>query len=184
MPEIKGGDGLDMAQLMDLFASKNPPDNTIKRIEALEADMAKVKDKLGRMGTGGPAVSSGLDEDAMDKLNDLLRRVQSLETRADKTDRQMGDHEGKLQNHEQRITVLEAKDFTPAVSASGEIDTSAILQQLNLVKAEVNNMRNDFNNYQTKMQQDLDALRLEMRNYTDAETDSLKKQAMKKIDEV
>ena len=45
-------------------------------------------------------------------------------------------------------------------------------------------MRNDFNNYQTKMQQDLDALRLEMRNYTDAETDSLKKQAMKKIDEV
>ena len=35
MPEIKG-DGLDMAQLMNMFASKNPPENTIKRIEALE----------------------------------------------------------------------------------------------------------------------------------------------------
>ena len=35
MPDV--GDGLNMAQLMNIFASKNPPDNTIKRIEELEA---------------------------------------------------------------------------------------------------------------------------------------------------
>jgi len=31
MPEIKG-DGLDMGQLMKMFACKSPPDNTINRI--------------------------------------------------------------------------------------------------------------------------------------------------------
>ena len=36
MPDISAGDGLDINQLMNIFASKNPPDNTIKRIEALE----------------------------------------------------------------------------------------------------------------------------------------------------
>jgi len=35
MPEIKG-DGLNMADLMNMFASKNPPENTIVRIEELE----------------------------------------------------------------------------------------------------------------------------------------------------
>ena len=43
MPDV--GDGLNMAQLMNIFASKNPPDNTIKRIEELEA---QVKDLLSR----------------------------------------------------------------------------------------------------------------------------------------
>ena len=43
MPDV--GDGLDMGQLMKIFASKSPPDNTINRIEALEklvADLSKV----------------------------------------------------------------------------------------------------------------------------------------------
>jgi hypothetical protein len=43
MPEMKG-DGLDMNalmdQLQDMFASKHPPENTIKRIEELEKQMA------------------------------------------------------------------------------------------------------------------------------------------------
>ena len=167
-----------MAQLMNMFASKNPPDNTIKRIEALEAELAAVKDKLANMENREPVTVSaptvvsssgpGLDADSLAKLNDLLRRVQSLETRADKTDRKMDDHDGKLDNHEKRIIALEAKDLTPVqVSASGEIDTNAILQQLNMVKAEVNSLRSDFTNYQTKVTQDLDALRLELRGYTD-----------------
>jgi hypothetical protein len=86
LPEIKG-DGLDMAQLMDIFASKNPPENTIKRIVKLEDQISDIlrnmNNKPAPVGEAGP----GLDADAMDKLNDLLRRVQSLETRADKTDR-------------------------------------------------------------------------------------------------
>lgn len=36
MPDIKAGDGLELANLMKIFASKNPPDNTIKRIYDLE----------------------------------------------------------------------------------------------------------------------------------------------------
>lgn len=95
MPEIKG-DGLDMGQLMNMFASKQPPENTIKRIEALESELNGLKDKLNNMGNNNAApatVTTGLDADAMDKLNDLLRRVQSLETRADKTDRGMDQHE-------------------------------------------------------------------------------------------
>ena len=39
MPDIKAGDGLELQQLMSLFASKNPPDNTIKRIYDLETAM-------------------------------------------------------------------------------------------------------------------------------------------------
>ena len=39
MPEIKAGDGLELQQMMSLFASKNPPDNTIKRIYDLETAM-------------------------------------------------------------------------------------------------------------------------------------------------
>ena len=93
MPEIKG-DGLDMGQLMNMFASKNPPENTIKRIEDLERMMKDANDKLAELANRPVAVAApssnpgpGLDADAMDKLNDLLRRVQSLETRADKNDR-------------------------------------------------------------------------------------------------
>lgn len=127
MPEIKG-DGLDMAQLMNMFASKNPPDNTIKRIEALEA---KMKDALA--GAGG----ASLDEDALGKLNDLLRRVQSLETRADKTDNRLDKAEDQLSDHERRIKALEAMDLSATPEVSGELDTAAILKQVNLVKSEL-----------------------------------------------
>ena len=36
------GDGLDIAQLMNIFAAKTPPENTIKRIEALEQQVAEL----------------------------------------------------------------------------------------------------------------------------------------------
>ena len=69
---VSGGDGVDMNALMNLFACKSPPDNTINRIEALENQML---DALA----------------SKDAINDLMRRVQSLETRADKTDNKL-DH--------------------------------------------------------------------------------------------
>lgn len=78
-----------MAQLMDIFASKNPPENTIKRIVKLEDQISDILRNMNNKPGETPVASAGpgLDADAMDKLNDLLRRVQSLETRADKTDR-------------------------------------------------------------------------------------------------
>ena len=45
IPDIPAGSDLDMAQLMNIFAAKTPPDNTINRIEALEK---KVHDLLNR----------------------------------------------------------------------------------------------------------------------------------------
>ena len=92
---------------MNIFAAKTPPDNTINRIEALEK---KVTDLLNREAPAPQIIHQtvqnikqvteeapvqaapvpagpGLDQDALDKIEDLLRRVQGLETRADKTDR-------------------------------------------------------------------------------------------------
>ena len=59
---------------------------------------------------------------------------------------------------------------------SGDIDTAAILKQVNMVRSELSN-------FQTKTAQDLEGLRLELRAYTDKETGDLKKMLVKKIDE-
>lgn len=185
MPDVKAGDGLDMAQLMNMFACKSPPDNTIKRIEALEKQLANMpKPEVVHVeAKAEAAASTGLDQDAMDKLNDLLRRVQSLETRADKTDRTLGSHDDTLADHERRIKALEAMDMTPSnVTVTGEIDSDAILKQLQLVKVEVNQMRSDFTEYKTKTAQDLEQLKLELIAYTDKETDAVKQTLVKKVD--
>jgi len=118
MPEIKGD--FDMGELMKIFASKTPPDNTIKRIEALEDQMADVNARLNNLNTN-------ID------LPDLLRRVQSLETRADKSDRRLDQDEDTLADHERRIKALESMDLS-AGAPSGELDTASILKQLNLVR--------------------------------------------------
>ena len=146
-----------MAQLMNIFAAKTPPDNTINRIEALEK---KVTDLLNRpvpepqiihqtvqnvkqvteeapvqAAPAGPII----DQASLDKIDDLLRRVQGLETRADKTDRHQDQQDETLTDHERRIKALEAMDLSAAVppTATGEVDTAAILKQVNIVKAEV-----------------------------------------------
>ena len=147
LPEVKG-DGLDMAQMMELFASKSPPDNTINRIEALEKQIAK-------MGTGGDTKGPGLDADAMDKLNDLLRRVQALETRADKTDRNQLQNEEMFADHERRLKLLESKDvpMPEITSSTGEVDMSALKQ---FIALEVSKVRLEVNSLDSKVKTDLD----------------------------
>ena len=135
MPEMKG-DGVDMNALMKMFAMKSPPDNTIVRIQALEDALKKLPKEVsissGPLTINNPNVASsgpGLDQDALDRINDLMRRVQTLETRADKTDRTMGDHDDKLADHERRITALEGIEMAPSgVTVTGEIDSDAILK--------------------------------------------------------
>ena len=162
IPDIPAGDGLDMAQLMNIFAAKTPPDNTINRIEALEK---KVTDLLNRpipepqiihqtvqnvknvtqeapvQAAPVPVEPAGpiIDQASLDKIDDLLRRVQGLETRADKNDRHQGQQDETLADHERRIKALEAMNLSASVPVpvSGEVDTAAILQQINIVKAEV-----------------------------------------------
>ena len=43
----------------------------------------------------------------------MLKRVESLEGRADKTDSTLGAHDETLEDHERRIKKLEAMDMTP-----------------------------------------------------------------------
>ena len=152
-----------MNALMNLFACKSPPDNTINRIEALENQML---DALANK----------------DTINDLVRRVQSLETRADKTDNKLDGHENMLADHERRIKALESMDLSPSAAPTGEIDTGAILKQLKMVQSEVSLMRSDFNEFKDKTAVDLDKLRMEMMQYTDKETGDLKKTLVQKID--
>ena len=97
-PSSGGDGGFDINQLMDIFAAKSPPDNTIKRNEELERQMAQAL-----ANNSGASASTGLDADAMARLNDLLRRVQSLETRADKTDAWQKNADAQLADHERRI---------------------------------------------------------------------------------
>ena len=62
MPEIKG-DGLDMAQLMNVFACKSPPDSTIVRIEELEKQVKALAARpVATVASGEPGPA--LDHDA------------------------------------------------------------------------------------------------------------------------
>ena len=146
-----------MAQLMNIFAAKTPPDNTINRIEALEKKVQSLLDRpipepqvihqtvqnVKQVTQEAPVQAApvpsgpGLDQAALDKIDDLLRRVQGLETRADKTDRHQDQQDETLTDHERRIKALEAMDVSATVPVSGEVDTAAILKQVNIVKAEV-----------------------------------------------
>lgn len=49
-----------------------------------------------------------------------------------------------------RLTALEGMDMNPAAPITGEIDTSAILKQINLVKNELTFIRSDFTSYKDK----------------------------------
>lgn len=165
-----------MAQMMELFASKSPPDNTINRIEALEKQIAKI-------GTGGDTKGPGLDADAMDKLNDMLRRVQALETRADKTDRNQLSNEEMFADHERRLKLLESKEMPmPEITSStGEVDMSALKQ---FIALEVSKVRLEVNNLDSKIKTDLDQLRIELRGYTDQETNTVDQKLSAKIIEI
>ena len=201
IPDIPAGSDLDMAQLMNIFAAKTPPDNTINRIEALEK---KVHDLLNReppapqiihqtvqniknVSEEAPVQAAPvpaapvLDQDALDKIEDLLRRVQGLETRADKTDRHQDQQDETLNDHERRIKALEAMDLSASVPVSGDVDTAAILKQVNIVKAEVSQVRSESLTFKEKTINDLEALRLELRGYTDKEVGDASKKLTKKI---
>lgn len=132
MPDIKAGDGLELNQLMNLFASKNAPDNTIKRIYDLENGL---KDLNGRF--------SSLDG-LTDRLGNLENRVAKLETRADGTDKTLGTHDTDIEELKRRLTALEGMEPSTTV-VSGEVDTGAIIKQIQLVK-------NEFNTFKVEVQ--------------------------------
>ena len=151
MPDIKAGDGLELASLMNIFASKNPPDNTIKRIYDLEN---LFKDLSGRV--------KGLDG-LTDRLASLEGRVAKLETRADGSDKRLDTHDADIEELKRRLSALEGIEIPDAAPAN--LDTNGIMKQIQLVK-------NEFNTFKIEMPKkapvvDLEKLRLDMKEYTD-----------------
>ena len=152
MPDIKAGDGLELNTLMNLFATKNAPDNTIKRIFDLENGL---KDINGRF--------SSLDG-LTDRLGNLENRVSKLETRADGSDKRLGTHDTDIEELKRRLSALEGMEPAGAVEPAN-LDTGAIIKQIQLVK-------NEFNNFKVEVQTkapiiDLDKLEKECKAYTD-----------------
>jgi len=49
-----------------------------------------------------------------------------------------------------RLTALEGMDMNPGAPITGEVDTAAILKQINLVKNELTFIRSDFTSYKEK----------------------------------
>ena len=160
MPEIKGD--FDMGEMMKIFAAKTPPDNTIKRIENLEGMMTDLNDRLKNVNPTKPVEQP----DMLFDTSDLLNRVQSLENRANQSDRRFDKDEEVLADHERRIKALEAMDMS-ASAPTGEVDTASIMKQVNMLRAETSSMRQDFNDFKSKVSDEMAALRRELMNYCD-----------------
>ena len=117
MPDIKAGDGLELAHLMKVFATKNAPDNTIKRLYDLEQRMAELNGKVNNL--------DGLP----DRMQSLESRVAKLETRADKSDTRLDTDEADIEELKKRMSALENMEMpTSTALEPGNLDTGAILK--------------------------------------------------------
>ena len=117
MPDIKAGDGLELSTLYNIFASKNPPDNTIKRIYDLENQFKDLNGKLG-----------GLDG-VTQRLLDLEGRVGKLEVRADKSDKKLDAHDIDIEELKRRLSAVENMEM-PAMEVKevANLDTAGIMK--------------------------------------------------------
>lgn len=87
-----------------------------------------------------------------------------------------------LTDHERRIKALEGLDLG-AAAPSGDIDTATILKQISLLKSDVASMKSELTTFKEQTSQDLNALRIELRGYTDKEISALSKTLSKKMQE-
>lgn len=119
MPDIKAGDGLELSTLYNIFASKNPPDNTIKRIFDLENQFKDLNGKFG-----------GLDNVTQRLIYDFEDRVGKLETRADKSDKKLDAHDIDIEDLKRRLTAVEGMEMPamPEVKEVANLDTAGIMK--------------------------------------------------------
>jgi len=169
IPEIKAGDGLELAQLMSLFASKNPPDNTIKRIYDLETMVKDLGSRVGNL--------DGLS----DRLQSLESRVAKLETRADSSEKRLDTDEADIDELKKRLSALEGMEIPASGEPPANVDTGAIMKQIQLVK-------NEFNTFKIEVKEkapivDLDKLRRECMEYTDKEIGNTERELDRKLKE-
>lgn len=146
---LGGGSGgsVDLSGFEKLFAKLDPPHNTIKRIEALEK-------LVGDDDNHGNVISRLVKlEEGHLKLtnNDLVQ------------DKDIDELKKKLAALEEKINNL-PKEAPPApapiMEIKGEVDTSMIMQQINALRVDINKKAD---------QHSLDALRAELKSYTDEE---------------
>jgi len=155
----------DMNNLRD-YASKLAPDNTIKRIEALEKMVAELKSRPQGDGVDKDALANLVDKDSFESLK---QRVKALEGDND-------SNKNRLKTAEEEIEAL--KRMIAAMSNIGKgdnskIDTNAILMKINMLQEELRVKADKV---------DLETLRLEMRKYTDQECLQLEKLTMEKLE--
>ena len=161
MPDIKAGDGLELKDMMNLFACKNPPDNTIKRIYDLENGLKDLNSRFSNL--------DGLT----DRLGNLENRVASLEKRADGSDKRLDTHDIDIDELKKRLTALEGMEMPAPGEPVANLDTNAILKQLTLVKNEFNTFKGEVAEKAPKV--DLSALERACKQYTDSEISKLDK---------
>jgi len=130
MPDIKAGDGLELSTLMSLFATKNGPDFTIKRIFDLENGLKELNGRFSSL--------DGLT----DRLGNLENRVAKLETRADGSDKTLNTHHIDIEELKRRLSALEGMEPTTITALEpANLDTGAIIKQIQLIKNEFNTFR-------------------------------------------
>lgn len=166
MPEMKAGDNIDINQLMNIFASKQNPDNTIKRIYDLENGLKDTNSRLHNL--------DGLT----DRLENLENRVAKLETRADGSDKRLDTDEADIEELKKRLTALEGMEM-PTGAVSENLDTGAIIKQIQLIK-------NEFNTFKVEIIKkaptvDLDKLRTELKDHTNKEVENLERSTNQRI---
>ena len=74
--------------------------------------------------------------------------------------------------------------MNPGAPITGEVDTAAILKQINLVKNELTFIRSDVTSFKEKTTQKFETIEISYKGYTDNETEDLKKMLLKKISDV
>lgn len=95
-----------------------------------------------------------------------------------------GQTDNQLADHERRLQRLEAMDLSASpTTVTGEVDTAAILKQLNLVKTEVNQVRVEQKAFVEKTKADLEALRLSCNGYTDNEVRVAEEKLTKRLND-
>jgi len=160
-----GGGGVDINVLNSMFARKDAPDNTIKRIEALEEKLQQAAEKYDSV--------LGIGETS--DVKDLAGRVAKLEQRADKTDESVKSHDGRIKWCEDELAKLKAS-FEGMGQGNGDtsnVDTNAIMMRINMLSEEMKHKLS---------KQDLDKLRIELKEYTDKEAREVEKKLDSSID--
>ena len=165
MPVVSSGPGgPDLESLLKIFATKDAPDKTLKRIYDLEQMMDAMQKRMD----GIDDALGGLSQ--LDGISDLGKMCKDLADRLKKVEDRTDGQDLDLKRHQEEIDALKAALSgmnTAGGSVSGDIDGNALMMRLNMLTEEVKRKAD---------KNDLEKLRLELKQYTDEEVNKLRKE--------